>query len=172
MAIGGMIVRGLIAAGQAIRAAAQNPVVRRAAVRAAQQAQRSFHQAQAGARQLCRRAQIQLSRRWQQLQARWRPPLSPQQQAGHVNGTPQYLNRIRARKPTSYFDDAPTAERLTREAWRQGCAVPGRPNVRDHDFGTRVGTGPQGGSQHRVRVHQDRDGRIHGHPSGPQSSNI
>ena len=39
--------------------------------------------------------------------------------------------------------------------------------MREHDFGVSVGTGPKGGMQTRVRVHQDSKGRIHGHPFGP-----
>jgi hypothetical protein len=97
-------------------------------------------------------------------------PISPQKQAGHIRGTPQYNNRIKAGKPTSAFSDASSAERLTADAWQRGKPVPGRPNVRDYDFGRPIGTGPNGGTQTRVRVHIDKQGRIHGHPSGPETS--
>lgn len=97
------------------------------------------------------------------------PRINPQQQAGHVKGTPQYLNRVKQGKPTSAFDDAATAEQLVQEAWQKGTPVPGRPNVRDFDFQRPVGTGPNGGAQQRVRVHQKPNGDIHGHPSGPET---
>lgn len=98
------------------------------------------------------------------------PSLSLQKQAEHVKGTPQYQNRIRQGKPTSAFDNAQSAEQYTREAWQRGTSVLGRPNVREYDFGRQVGTGPKGGAQTRVRVHQDARGRIHGHPSGPEET--
>lgn len=98
-----------------------------------------------------------------------RIPISAQKQAGHVKGTPQYLNRVKHGKPTSAFDDAASAERYTKEAWALGKKVKGRPGVKDHEFGSPVGTGPKGGTQSRVRVHMDKRGRIHGHPSGPET---
>lgn len=94
--------------------------------------------------------------------------ISPQKQAGHVKGTPQYNNRVKAGKPTSYFDDAVSAESLTQEAWQKGAPVPGRPNVRDYDFGKPIGTGTGGGKVTKVRVHMDSKGRIHGHPKGKE----
>jgi hypothetical protein len=97
------------------------------------------------------------------------PSISPQKQAGHVKGTPQYNNRIKQGKPTSAFDDAKTAEQLTQEAWEKGTPVPGRPNVRDFDFHRSIGTGPNGGTQTKVRVHMDEKKRIHGHPTGQES---
>jgi hypothetical protein len=98
-----------------------------------------------------------------------KPPLkiNVQKQAGHVKGTPQHKNRVKQNKPTSTFDDAATADRLTLEAWDKGQPVPGRPGVKDYDFGTPVGEAPGGGTQSRVRVHMDSSGEIHGHPSGP-----
>jgi hypothetical protein len=96
------------------------------------------------------------------------PPISSQKQAGHVKGTPQYKNRVKQGKPTSYFHDIKSAELLTREAWQKGTSLPGRPNVREYDFGHPIGIGPKGGMQTKVRVHQDAKGRIHGHPSGPE----
>ncbi|MFI7706050.1 polymorphic toxin-type HINT domain-containing protein [Nonomuraea sp. NPDC049480] len=38
-------------------------------------------------------------------------------------------------------------------AWKNGTPVPGRPNVRDCEFGRPVGRGPNGGWQTKVRVH-------------------
>mgnify|MGYP001566709771 CR=1 FL=1 len=97
------------------------------------------------------------------------PPISPQKQAGHVPGTSQYNNRVKQGKPTSAFFGQQSGQQLTQQAWAKGQVVdPKRPNVREHDFGFSVGTGPNGGMQTRVRVHQDSQGRIHGHPSGPQ----
>ena len=94
--------------------------------------------------------------------------ISKQKQAGHVPGTPQNANRKKQGKPTSSFFGEKSGERLTQTAFEKGKPVPGRPNVREHDFGVSTGTGPNGGMQTRVRVHQDKKGRIHGHPSGPQ----
>lgn len=86
-----------------------------------------------------------------------------------MKGTPQNKNREKQGKPTSTFNgDREEADELTQEAWQKGKPVPGRPNVKDHDFGRPVGTGPNGGSQTKVRVHQGNDGRIHGHPAGPE----
>lgn len=96
-----------------------------------------------------------------------RPPISRQKQDGHIRGTPQNENRLKQGKPTSTFDgDAAQADELTQEAWEKGKPVPGRPGVRDYDFGHRIGEGPDGGGQSTVRVHEDATGRIHGHPSG------
>jgi WXG100 family type VII secretion target len=97
------------------------------------------------------------------------PAINVQKQAGHVKGTPQYTNRVKQGKPTSAFEDAQSATQLTQEAWQKGSPVAGRPNVRDHDFGRPIGSGPRGGSQSRVRVHQDAKGQIHGHPVGPET---
>ena len=94
--------------------------------------------------------------------------ISKQKQAGHVPGTPQNANRKKQGKPTSSFFGEKSGERLTQKAFEKGKPVPGRPNVREHDFGVSTGTGPNGGMQTRVRVHQDTKGRIHGHPSGPE----
>ncbi|MDQ4032634.1 MAG: hypothetical protein M3332_10355 [Actinomycetota bacterium] len=95
--------------------------------------------------------------------------ISKQKQAGHVKGTPQYNNRVKQGKKTSHFDDAEQADRLTREAWEKG--TPTRPDgkVREFDFGRRVGTGPNGGEQTKVKTHMDDNGMIHGHPTGPES---
>ena len=96
------------------------------------------------------------------------PAISKQKQAGHIPGTPQNANRLKQGKPTSSFFGEKSGERLTQQAFEKGKPVSGRPNVREHDFGVSTGTGPNGGMQTRVRVHQDSKGRIHGHPSGPE----
>ena len=95
-------------------------------------------------------------------------PFAKQKQAGHVKGTPQNANRQKANKPTSTFFGEKSGERLTQEAFQKNNPAPGRPGVKDHDVGVSVGTGSNGGMQTRVRVHQDKKGRIHGHPSGPE----
>jgi hypothetical protein len=96
------------------------------------------------------------------------PVISDQKQARHIKGTKEYEERIRQNKPTSYFDDKETADRLTQEAYEKGQRVDNHENAVDHDFGYIIGTGPNGGSQTKVRVHQDQAGRIHGHPAGPE----
>jgi hypothetical protein len=98
------------------------------------------------------------------------PKIGRQQQSSHIKGTPENLNRVKQGKPTSTFDgDKATADALTQEAWSKGKPVPGRPHIREHDFGRRVGTGPKGGGQNKVRVHRNSKGQIHGHPSGPEN---
>ncbi|WP_322037792.1 RHS repeat-associated core domain-containing protein, partial [Burkholderia cepacia] len=97
------------------------------------------------------------------------PHISQQKQAGHVLGEPQYDNRVKQGKATSCFCDWNDAVQYTDDAWNQGIPVPGRPNVRDHDFKKPVGFGPNGGTQTSVRVHQDNAGKIHGHPKGPEA---
>lgn len=94
--------------------------------------------------------------------------INPQKQAGHVPGTPQHANRVSQGKATSTFFGARSGEKATRIAHERGAPVPGRPNVKEYDFGRSVGTGPRGGMQTRVRVHEDQNGQIHGHPSGPE----
>jgi hypothetical protein len=98
-----------------------------------------------------------------------KPQISRQKQSSHVKGTPEYKNRVKQGKPTSAFDNWEDAEKYTQEAWEKGKPVPGQPNKRDYDFGHPVGTGPNGGTQSIVRVHQDQAGRIHGHPKGPEN---
>ncbi|MGN8084338.1 RHS repeat-associated core domain-containing protein, partial [Variovorax sp. 22077] len=103
------------------------------------------------------------------LQPRVPPYFSSQKQAGHVKGTPQYDNRVKAGKPTSCFCDWNAAIKYTDEAWANGTQVPGRPEVKDYEFGKPIGEGPRGGTQTKVRVHQDSKGKIHGHPAGPET---
>lgn len=96
-------------------------------------------------------------------------PFSRQKQDGHIAGTPQNKNRMKQDTKTSTFDGSPAeADALTQEAWRKGSPRPARPDIRDHDFGRRIGTAPNGDSQSTVSVHQDAEGRIHGHPSGQE----
>ncbi|HUP69040.1 MAG TPA: hypothetical protein VM142_04405 [Acidimicrobiales bacterium] len=85
--------------------------------------------------------------------------ISAQRQAGHVAGTPQFANRIKQGVPTSVWEPGAHVDGLSRYAWQHGTPVPGRPNVRDLDFGFRIGSGPSGGWQSRVRVHMDQQGR-------------
>jgi RHS repeat-associated protein len=96
------------------------------------------------------------------------PPISSKKQASHVPGTPGNKNRIKQGKATSSFFGAQSGMQLTQQAWAKGLPVNKSGTIREHDFGFSVGTGPDGGMQTRVRVHQDSQGRIHGHPSGPQ----
>ncbi|MET1536880.1 RHS repeat-associated core domain-containing protein, partial [Burkholderia sola] len=103
-----------------------------------------------------------------QKKSRVPPHISRQKQAGHILGEPQYDNRVKQGKATSCFCDWNDAVQYTDEAWSKGSPVPGRPNVRDHDFKTPIGFGPSGGTQTSVRVHQDNGGKIHGHPKGPE----
>jgi hypothetical protein len=95
------------------------------------------------------------------------PEIARQKQDGHIAGTPQHQNREKAGKPTSVFDDPKKADDLTQEAWEKGEQVDNKSHgVREYDFGTRIGTDPNGEAQTKVRVHQDSRGRIHGHPAG------
>jgi hypothetical protein len=99
-----------------------------------------------------------------------RPAISRQKQAGHIRGTPQNRNRLKQRARTSTFDgDGAQADVMTYEAWEKGTPMKGRPNVRNYDYGRRIGEGPKGESQSTVRVHQDSAGRIHGHPVGRET---
>lgn len=99
-----------------------------------------------------------------------KPPMSKQKQAGHVGGTPQRLVRMKGGKKTSIFDGpAAEADALTQEAWQKGTPDPKLGNVREYDFGRRIGTGEHGGGQSKVRVTQDSRGRIHGHPTGKET---
>jgi len=96
-------------------------------------------------------------------------PINQQKQAGHIPGSPQHVNRCKQGKPTSTFHGERSGEMATRIANQRGTPVPGRPNVKEYDFGVGVGTGPNGGTQTRVRVHTSpKTGQIHGHPSGPE----
>jgi hypothetical protein len=94
------------------------------------------------------------------------PPIARKLQDRHIKGTPEYRQRLKLGTPTSRWDDPAQADPLTREAWRKGKAVPGRPTVRDWDAGRRIGADPDGGSLTHVRVSRDRHGRIYGWPAG------
>lgn len=95
--------------------------------------------------------------------------VSKQKQARHVLGTREYAERIRSEDGGSAFFDAESAHRLTMQTWFSGTPSK-RPYVRDRDFGVPVGVSSSGRYQTRVRVHLDRKGRLHGHPSGPEIS--
>ncbi|MBA3570095.1 MAG: RHS repeat-associated core domain-containing protein [Pyrinomonadaceae bacterium] len=95
--------------------------------------------------------------------------INPQKQAGHIPGTPQHVNRIKQGKASSTFHGEPSGEMATQIANQRGTLVPGRPNLKEYDFGVGIGTGPNGGTQTCVRVHTSpKTGQIHGHPSGPE----
>jgi hypothetical protein len=93
--------------------------------------------------------------------------INRQKQDGHIRGTPQWLNRRRANKPTSTWNgDRKYADSHTYEAWAKGTPHPRDPWKRDYDFGDEaVGYSWHHQPQTRVRVHIDEDGSIHGHPS-------
>jgi hypothetical protein len=67
--------------------------------------------------------------------------INAQQQAGHIRGTPQYLNRIKQGKPTSTFINPGAA---TIRAWQVGQPVGLQGNLRILEFGKAVGVGPAG----------------------------
>jgi hypothetical protein len=94
------------------------------------------------------------------------PAIARQQQDRHLKGTPQYRQRRKLGKPTTTWDDPTEADPLTREAWRKGTAMRGRPRVRDWDAGRRIGADPEGRSLTHIRVSWDNQGRIYGWPAG------
>lgn len=96
------------------------------------------------------------------------PPVSRQKQDQHVVGTHEYDKRVKLGTPTSYFNSRAEAQAYAQHAWQNGTPVPGRPGVRDFDYGLPVGRGPNGGWQTTVRVHLDSSGRVHAHPKGPE----
>jgi RHS repeat-associated protein len=96
------------------------------------------------------------------------PPINVQKQAGHVPGTPQYVNRQAVGKMTSAFFNGKQGEAVTREAWAKGRPLGEAGSIRLYDFGYAIGTGPDGGGyQTQVRVSIDSAGKIHGTPWGP-----
>jgi hypothetical protein len=94
------------------------------------------------------------------------PPIARKRQDRHIEGTPEYRERRKLRKPTSTWDESGEADPLTREAWRNGTAVRGRPGQREWDAGRRIGADADGGSLTRIRVARDKQGRIYGWPAG------
>ncbi|KAB2348519.1 hypothetical protein [Actinomadura rudentiformis] len=93
--------------------------------------------------------------------------INDQQQKGHIKGTPQYDNRRKQGKPTSTWNgDESFANAHTFEAWYKGTPDSRRPEVRVYDYGPGHVTGysPQGQPQHKVKVHMNNEGMIHGHP--------
>ncbi len=96
------------------------------------------------------------------------PKISKQKQDAHVPGTIEYQRRIDRGEATSGFFGQKSGEVLTQKAWEKGQPVPGQPQAREHNFGISTGVGPNGGMQTSVKVHQMDNGKIHGHPSGPE----
>jgi RHS repeat-associated protein len=94
--------------------------------------------------------------------------INPQKQAGHIQGTPQYNNRVKQGKPTSAFDSQSDVDKLVRNTLEYGNPVPNQPGKFDLETGSPVGTGPNGGAQTKVRVHVDSKGEAHGHPAGKE----
>ena len=92
--------------------------------------------------------------------------INPQKQAGHIQDTPQYKNRLKQGKPTSAFDSQADVDKLVRDTLERGNPVPNQPGKFDLETGSPIGTGPNGGSQTKVRVHVDSKGEAHGHPAG------
>ena len=92
------------------------------------------------------------------------PQINQQKQAGHIKGTPQYNNRVKQGKVTSSWDPGSNPDDLTIEAWKKGTPVPGRPQMKEYDFGRQVGTSSNGNPLTKVRVSRDDGGEIHGHP--------
>lgn len=97
------------------------------------------------------------------------PTVNRQQQAGHVSGTPQHLNRVKQGKPTSTFFGPKSGEMLTKKTWETGKPVPGRPQMKERAYPISTGVGPSGGFQKSVRVSMNKRGEIHGHPSGKET---
>lgn len=97
--------------------------------------------------------------------------VSRQAQDAHLKGTRQYNERIRNGTPTSTFNSRAEAHAYAEFAWKNGTPVPGRPNVRNYEFGRPVGRGPNGGWQTKVRVHINGAGRVRAHPKGKEYFN-
>ncbi|QIQ06943.1 hypothetical protein HA039_16410 [Streptomyces liangshanensis] len=99
--------------------------------------------------------------------------ISRQKQDQHVAGTKEYEERLAQGTPTSVFASRSEADAYARYAWEHGSPVPGRPNIRQYNFGKPVGRSPiprdgsAPGWQTSVRAHIDGKGRVHGHPVGP-----
>jgi len=93
------------------------------------------------------------------------PPINDQKQNGHVKGTAQYANRLKAGKSTSTFADRATADSLTQDTWDTGTSQPDGSKIKD--YVRPIGEGPNGGTQSKVRVTIDSKGTIHGTPWGP-----
>jgi RHS repeat-associated protein len=97
--------------------------------------------------------------------------ISPQKQAGHIRGTPQYANRLKQGKATSSWNSGANPDTLTRQALANGKPVRSARGEVIHgkfqyDFKRPVGTTQSGRVQTSVRVHVDASGAIHGHPVG------
>lgn len=99
------------------------------------------------------------------------PKISSQKQNAHVSGTKESQRRVDNGTPTSTFDDRATADKLTRDTVATGSSSVDSAGTTTYkkDYGERVGSGPNGGDQTQVKVHQDSKGVCHGHPCGPES---
>jgi hypothetical protein len=93
-------------------------------------------------------------------------PIARKRQDRHIEGTPQYRDRRDSGEPTSTWDEPGQADPLTREAWRNGTPVRGRPGLREWDAGRRVGAAPDGRSLPHIRVSRNEQGQIFGWPAG------
>ncbi|WP_372346882.1 hypothetical protein [Streptomyces sp. KL116D] len=71
------------------------------------------------------------------------PSVSRQKQDQHVLGTREYEKRIENGTPTSAFASRSEADAYAKHAWENGTPVPGRPNVRDYEYGLPVEGGPR-----------------------------
>ena len=90
-------------------------------------------------------------------------PINRQKQDGHIEGTPQYKNRVKQGKPTSKWAEDVDPDELTREALAKGKPAKGNPGTVIHDFGRTIGYDQRGKPQSRVKVHVG-ESTIHGHP--------
>jgi hypothetical protein len=102
------------------------------------------------------------------------PKINQQKQASHIKDTPQYNNRCKQNKSTSYFENSEDANKLVNETFQRGTQVKGKPQCRELEFGRPIGIGPRGGKQTKVRIHigKDKNGenQIHGHPAGQEKN--
>ena len=94
--------------------------------------------------------------------------ISEQKQAAHEPGTKENDRRKAAGTPTSTFNTAAEGKSLTHDTHATGTPHPTRPGVKDKEYNRPIGTGPNGGQQTKVSVHEGSKGRIHGHPAGPE----
>ncbi|MFB8235551.1 ricin-type beta-trefoil lectin domain protein [Kitasatospora purpeofusca] len=99
-----------------------------------------------------------------EARVRYKAPINDQQQKGHLLGTPQYINRLKTNKPTSYWSfSRKTADRLTRITYAIGRKTGGDAGERKLKMPFPVGRGMNGERQRIVRV-TVKKGKIHGSP--------
>jgi hypothetical protein len=77
-------------------------------------------------------------------------------------------NRVKQNNPTSAYDNHIDAERYTRKAIEKGTPIDKESGRFDLETGQRVGTGPHGGTQTKIRLHMDSKGNVHSHPAGKE----